>query len=220
MKRKERENIQEAWMEISYKYNFMYVRVPKTASRSIVDVIIEHNCDNKDVFQRIDDDPHSNFLYPYHKSAINMRKMYKDKWKDAFKFAFIRNPYERFISGYFYLQQNHHNDTELGKMSFNEIFDHACSTENYLVAAIKPQSEYVMNKKDVVMVDKLYPFEKLDLAWEDIKDITGLKGEKIGIINKTKHDHWSSYYTDAQLEQFREVFYKDFYLYEKAKESF
>jgi hypothetical protein len=87
---------------LSCRYKYVYIRSPKAASTSIVNVLGE--CDNKAT--RGHNSSSCMVLHFYWNStelnSDNLQKM----WKDYFVFGFVRNPWRRAYSLYKYLHSN------------------------------------------------------------------------------------------------------------------
>jgi hypothetical protein len=79
-------------MLISHKYKFLFVAVPKTATTSIQECLLEFgDCE---------------LVPPKHKYAKQAKaELAPEIWDEYFKFAFVRNPYDWMLSWYFYRQR-------------------------------------------------------------------------------------------------------------------
>lgn len=90
---------------ISHKYKFVFVHIPKTAGTTICSSwegsLLKHICRD------------DGFLGGTHKSAMQLQAMYPHEFKHYFKFCVIRNPYDRFVSKYFFKQLNPRDDFDL-----------------------------------------------------------------------------------------------------------
>jgi hypothetical protein len=91
-----------ALLHLSCRYKYVYIRSPKAASTSIVNVLGE--CNNKAT--RGHNSSSCMVLHFYWNSTEldtdNLQKM----WKDYFVFGFVRNPWRRAYSLYKYLHSN------------------------------------------------------------------------------------------------------------------
>lgn len=72
---------------ISHKYKFIFVRIPKTASSSIISVLEKYDPDYID-------GQHAEFGF--------YQTDFKKEWEDYFKFTFVRNPWSLRYSYYCY----------------------------------------------------------------------------------------------------------------------
>ena len=74
---------------ISHKHKFIFVHIPKTAGRSIEKYLLNFNSMRE--------------MQPHH-SVTDYIKRVKN-FNSMFKFSFVRNPYERLLSEYFYMKR-------------------------------------------------------------------------------------------------------------------
>lgn len=86
-------------MIISDKYKFIFVRIPKNASTSMFNALLE--LDPHAYVTTPDDPPYS------HETGQEARKIVdENQWDSYFKFAFLRDPKSRLISHYVYNSQS------------------------------------------------------------------------------------------------------------------
>jgi hypothetical protein len=85
-----------------HRYKYVYIRSPKSASTSIVNVLGE--CDNKRTRGYNSSSCMAlHFYWP--KSTLQMENL-QHMWKDYFVFGFVRNPWRRAYSLYKYIHSN------------------------------------------------------------------------------------------------------------------
>lgn len=156
--KKHRDEISTAGYE-----NCAFVKIPRTGTQSI----------NMILRQKMG-----------HRTAVEWRHRYKKKWEDAFKFTIVRHPFTRFVSAWHHcdhIRADYHGvDYGDSIIDINE-FVRQMIIPRPLRIVFKPQYLYVYDG-DELLVDKVYKFEQLDEAWEDIK-------EKVGIDKDTKLPH-------------------------------
>lgn len=115
------------------KYTF--IRIPRTASRSIA----------KTLFGKIEK----------HKTAKELKN------QKGWKFAIVRNPYDRFISAYY--QAGWDKDWDINEF----VKNHFEMLKDNHIALFRPQWEYLY-ENDQLLVDYIGRFEELDKSWKDI----------------------------------------------------
>jgi len=90
---------------ISHKYKFMFIHIPKTAGTTI--------CSNwegsllKDICKK------NGVLGGTHKSAMQLRTRFPKEFETYLKWTVVRNPYDRFVSKFFFKQLHPRQDFEL-----------------------------------------------------------------------------------------------------------
>jgi chondroitin 4-sulfotransferase 11 len=149
------------------------------------------------------------------------------KYKDYFKFAFVRNPYDRLVSCYtnkisgkseMFLKHNKKFKTEI---SFKEFVRVVSSIPNKkLDRHLKPQYLFLTDKKGNLIPDFIGKFENIN---EDFKKAC----KKAGIENppelpkknpsKRKKDY-KDYYDEETKKLVQERYRKDFELFGYSKE--
>ena len=94
----------------------------------------------------------------YHQTSIFLRDNYSKYWNEYFKFSVVRNPFDRFISAFFFRVDQWHNDSIQieREITENAIFDLMKDSKN---RAIMPQRHYICDEKGNVIVDKLLRYE-------------------------------------------------------------
>ena len=89
-------------MVISHKHKFLFVSVPKTATKSITDYL-NNFADIKG------DSNDKQSPYNYHATAMQLLTEFKKQnwnWEEYIKFTVVRNPCDKLVSNYFFKGHN------------------------------------------------------------------------------------------------------------------
>jgi hypothetical protein len=218
-------------MIVSHKHKFIFFKTNKTAGTSI-EIALSKFCGEDDIIPPLiaEDDAKrkelgypgpQNYIVPFAnydlkqwwrflgnpKRAVFRSHMYAHQakrflpskvWQDYYKFGFERNPWDRAVSLYYWIYK------EAPRPEFSDFLK---SKEIYRLRR-KGQGLYSIDGKTVV--DRLYKFENLNEAMEDIAEILNLpevpalphaKGQTRK--NKVSYRHM---YSDADIKLIGEIF--------------
>ena len=228
-------------MLISDKHRYIYIGIPKTGSmsaRRALGALEDRNLDDNKLY-----------LLPGHKHSINhatalqVRELNQDIWDSYFKFAVVRNPWDRVLSWYAglstekkggafdkWLFDDFFNRTA-GPMSAshyyeNDKFEKKTSREDlvdYWLDYLLPCAEWVTDESGNTIVDLIARFETLSQGWSRICEKIGIN-VKLPHANKSHHEHYSAYYTDEMSSLIANQFKRDIdmfgYTFERIAEPF
>jgi len=203
---------------------FIFLWMPKVAGMSI-STALKHNYGQ--TYLALENAPnrwHTQLrgvtFYHSHIPALVEAGQIPGPWVDkAFKFAFVRNPWDRMVSLYHWLQWDKKG------MSFNE-FIQGISLGNYNLPGTKNvRGLYQANR----LVDWLRPngiwypqwigrFENLTEDWKIIQKILGFMGS-LPKSNASKHTHYRDYYDLHTRELVAKRFEEDIDLFKYTFEA-
>tara|TARA_R100001086_G_scaffold203828_1_gene119802 strand:+ start:171 stop:785 length:615 start_codon:yes stop_codon:yes gene_type:complete len=201
-------------MYINNEKKFIFIHVPKTAGSSI-------HIFFKDVFNVAD---RSDPLPDIHHQSVGSILDKDPIYKDYFKFAVVRNPYDRFLSGYRDFSQNKHSS----RASHPYHIEDGCTFERFCLdfsdsvwskdIHFRPQHE-LLTVGDEVKVDKIIRFENLKDDLQEVFDLLGLpmhvfnNSPKHRYTNKTSN-HYAQLYSDRSKEAIASFFEKDLKIFD------
>lgn len=159
---------------------------------------------------------HKGILRYFMSSEIHNKAtgMTMEKWKTYKKFTFIRNPYDRFISGWKYLNKSKlHNYTEISDYLSNKN-----NLDNYsYFHTFVSQYENLLNLDNKIDIDYFGRFENLN---EDLCDILIKLGVKKIIhtdvisndlkFNSSGHEEYPNYYNVITINEINNLLQDDF----------
>lgn len=172
---------------INHKHKFIFVRVAKTASSSIITKLPEtfNTCKG----WKYD----CNHIPLWHLKKI----LNKSIFDTYFKFAFVRNPFERAVSIVKYVNQ------------FPAL---ACGLKEFYIKNFlnkqeraKYSSQYDFTKG----CDFVGKFENLQKDFNTVCDKIGIAREELPHENPTKHKHYTEYYDEETKQIVAEQYAKD-----------
>jgi len=151
-----------------------------------------------------------------HLSVLDIRPHVPQKILDSYyKFTFIRNPYDRFVSSCFFLfaAREAFAQNPVGFMK------KLLKQDKELPLMFRPQLSYIENPIDSnnSFMDFHGDFEYLQRDFDKVCTELKLPLQQLEILNTTKHDNWETYY-DEELKQLVQDRYRaDLKLYQSIQ---
>lgn len=182
-------------MIVSHSRKFIFVSNPKTGSTSIDFALAKFN--DEPLLNEIVEDG----LYTQrHMPAQILKETISDRvWKEYFKFSFVRNPWDWFISQHFYnLNKNGVTcdlNAKLEKQQVFETFDFMKSYRGKKNAESAYQYSFLCDDENKVLFDYIGHFEKLNDDFQAIQSI--IKTDvTLPHLNASRHRHYQYYFND------------------------
>lgn len=193
------------------KQKIIFVHIPKTAGNSIIKSlrkrkdfeVVSHNLRSLD--------------YKFLKDRVG------DYGDNKFIFTFVRNPWDRAVSAFFYLNGGGNGPgDEADQLKYLEQYkgDFRLFVKNAFLddqifnqIHFKPQYEWICDGNGKILADFVGKFKNFDQDLKKVKEMTGLKFNILPHINKSKHGYYKDYYDDETKEIIRRAYQKDIELF-------
>ncbi len=133
-----------------------------------------------------------------------------ETWSSYFKFGFVRNPFDRYVSTCFFLNRRNPGlaGNEAGFM--RQALGNTRFRQRVLV---RPQHHLLTDDNGTLMMDYVGRYETLQESFDEICRHIGLAPSKLTRKNASRHRSYECYY-DATLKQAVAGYYrKDFELF-------
>ena len=166
---------------ICHKHKCILIHIPKTAGVSI--------CNSLGITKGIQ--RHWN-------AKTTRRRIGFDKWNSYFTFTFVRNPWDREISSYFYRNEHYTSDDFKLHLIRKDIH---FKIPNYF--------PWFSNVKNQPIVNFIGRFENLQEDFNTVCDKIKIPHQELQHKNKTKHKHYTEYYDDETREIVAEKYAMD-----------
>ena len=169
----------------------------------------------------------SSKLYNY------VMEMTEDKWRDYTKFTIIRNPYDKFISAWKFINKCMKKRNSDAKLLTLDEYINKSKTELYDYCKFAYSHSHIttydhlLDVNDVLNIDYIGSLENLN---EDLCNILLKIGvdkikhrkelEKNTKYNATEHSAYVEYYDDAILEKVNMILQKDFDAFNQYKQVY
>ena len=195
---------------ISKKYKYIFFHLPKNAGVSISRTLISQEKSLqfkryisylfRKIFQTRD-----NFYFSleqrkfvFFKSHISCEDFFnifgEDIFADYYKFAVVRNPWDRMVSRYFYTKKI---TNKFNQMSFDDFLKYDFEKNLYTIN----QYNFCLDKNKKICLNKIIKFETL---YEDFNIVTSKIFQKQNMIkhlNKSEHKNYREYYNKDRRDK-------------------
>ena len=195
---------------INHEKKAIFIHIPKTAGSYLAEVLQKNYGFKNYYLQRPD---HKQFCFQnyidnsvkYHENKIhgtivyyktskylnNIMGMTEEKWNTYHKFCFVRNPFDRTVSGW-----NYCNNRSKYNIDFDKFINFDFDTNSFdYWHTFMSQYRHIINEKGKNFIDFIGYFENIE---EDLKVVLNKLNLKIThkpfIKNKSKHDNYLKYY--------------------------
>jgi hypothetical protein len=168
---------------VSHEFRFIFVHIQKTAGKSFLHALgLPLGAD--------------------HRFADVQRAAYGEEiWNTYFKFAIVRDPWDRLVSGYHYrLSGGSRSPDDLARAKlYPRSFRKFCANLDYFIGLpnehmFRPQYQWISDADGNSLMDFVGRFEHLQEDFGVICERIGLQGVELPHINKSKHrSYWSHY---------------------------
>jgi hypothetical protein len=186
---------------ISFQKRFLFVHIPKTGGNSIQSLLARYSED--EIVRRPGQDGVERFgvvnpkykLKKHSPLAEYRAALGEEEFSRLYKFASVRNPWDRVVSFYFTPGQG----KEWHRKAFKKAIGQALSAADYLR----------LNKSDVDPfgnVNRIIRFEQLNDDFPAVCADLGIPAEPLPRYNRSDREHYSKYYDDELRELVAERF--------------
>jgi hypothetical protein len=212
---------------VSHKHRFIFVAVPKTATQSIRAALRPYLGSGD--WEQADWGAGRRLPVPEiaaidhgHVAVTEMRPWLADEvWRDYFKFAFVRNPWDRFISCAFFKNRKRPfflaNPRRYAKLLLE-------SPRTMAGLFYRPQLAFLTDAENRLAVDQVGRFESLQDDFDSVCRRIGLPPTPLPHLNRSRHELPGRYYDDElrrKVEQFYEPDVRAFdYRFEGAVDDY
>jgi hypothetical protein len=214
---------------INHNKKAIFIHIPKNGGSYIADILKEYYNFKNYYIQRPDHntfcngkddsvDKHENKIHGtlmYYKTSAFINKimgMNESKWNTYFIFTFIRNPYDRIVSGWNYI-----NKFNIPFKSYINLGNYASSYNYWHV--FMSQTRHIIGNNGKIRVNYIGKFENLENELKIILNMIGFN--KIIHVpfykNKKSHDNYKKYYDEDITKKVNLLMYEDFTNFEYDK---
>lgn len=133
-----------------------------------------------------------------------------EEFDKLFKFTIVRNPYDRFLSAFLYLQRKRSIDKNTSFKKFTKSIFLEKGVKFDIHLRVQYRSAFFKNQQYVNFIGK---FENLKGDWKYIASKIDCSPD-LPHVNKTEHEHYSVYYDQETKEIVEKIYKKDIELFQ------
>jgi hypothetical protein len=197
---------------ISHKHKFIFFAIPKTATHTIREALRKHtgegDWEQQVLFgQQSLPIPELASIVHGHISVTQLRPhLPSETWDSYFKFGFVRNPFDRFISTCFFLNRKNPGFKRNATATMKRAITFERFKQRILV---RPYSELLTDDKEEIAVDFVGRFEDLQQSFDAVSERLHLPSTDLTTKNTSEHDAYTEYYDDELREKVAEFYARD-----------
>lgn len=204
-------------MIISHTHRYIFFAVPKTGTHSVRQALRAH-LGEQDLEQVLLFEG-KRFPFPEfadirhgHISTRQIRPVLGDDTFDAyFKFAFVRNPFDRFVSYCAFMSRG------------SDVFEREPRRYmKYVIRELKPldhllyrpQHELLTDAEGRLEVDFIGRNETMQASFDEVCRRIGIPAAALGRANASRHRPWQEYYDRELVDWVSELYHRDLELFD------
>jgi hypothetical protein len=202
-------------MIISALHRFIFVAIPKTGTHAVRRALREHmgpqDLEQVGLFvKREFPIPALARLQHGHLSLQQVRPYFPpEEFKAFFKFAFVRNPFDRFISYCAFMTRAH------GQFERNPqgVMRHFIATPPRQHVLFQPQHTFVTDEADALLSDDVGRVETMQQSYDEICRRIGIPTAALEKVNPSKRLDYRKYYDQELIDGVAKLYARDLQLF-------
>lgn len=189
-------------MIISHVHKFIFFAVPKTATHAVRQVLRQHLSAEDWEQQMLTGNqtlpiPEIAQIGHGHITVRDLKPHLKqDMWNGYLKFAFVRNPFDRFVSVCAFLNRDNPSFTKSPSLWMKEALQRPRFLQRVLV---REQFEQLCDDKLQLAIDSVCRYENLQQNLDAVLAKLSLPSSSLNVLNASEHGAYSEYY-DEELK--------------------
>jgi len=203
-------------MIISHQHRFVFAAIPKTGTHSVRQALRKH-LSEEDLEQV---GLFVNKRFPFeelaaikhgHISLQQIRPFLGDEaFGSYFKFAFVRNPFDRFISYCAFMTRADGAFLKNPQQVMRYILHDARPMQHVL---FQPQHTFVTGSDGALLADHVGRVEDMQGSFDAICERLGLPGATLEQVNSSSRGSYRDYYDDALIDDVARLYKRDLELF-------
>jgi hypothetical protein len=203
-------------MIISHQHRFIFAAVPKTGTHSVRHALREHL--GPDDLEQVRLFVEKQFPFPElaairhgHVSLSQVRPVLGNEVFGSYlKFAFVRNPFDRFVS-YCAFATSREGSFQRNPKEVMRHFLFRAPPTNHMV--FQPQNSFLVGDDGQLLTDMLGRVEEMQDSYDAICARIGIPTAPLGRANSSKHAEYRDYYDQELIDGVAKLYARDLELF-------
>jgi hypothetical protein len=202
-------------MIISTLHKFVFVAIPKTGTHAVRQALREHmgpqDMEQVGLFvQRSLPIPALAQIGHGHITLEQLRPHVKaEAWDSFFKFAFVRNPFDRFVSYCAFITREGDEFEDDPKAVMRDVL--ANPPLDHIL--FHPQHKFITDASGGVLADYVGRVEEMQESYDEISSRIGIPTARLEKVNATKRRNYREYFDDQLIEGVAKLYARDLELF-------
>ncbi|HEX8527547.1 sulfotransferase family 2 domain-containing protein [Allosphingosinicella sp.] len=203
-------------MIVSHKHRFIFVAVPKTGTHSVREALREHL--GPDDLEQVRLFVEKKFPFPElarighgHISFEQVRPFLgEEAFTSYFKFAFVRNPFDRFVS-YCAFATSREGSFARDPKGVMRHFLFKTPPHHHMV--FQPQHGFLVGKDGALLADQIGRVEEMQRSYDGICARIGIPSKALGRANSSRRGAYRDYYDQELIDGVARLYARDLELF-------
>ena len=203
-------------MIISSRHKFIFVAVPKTGTHSVRRALREQmgpdDLEQVGLFvQKQFPIPELARLQHGHLSLEQIRPYLRpQEWQTFFKFAFVRNPFDRFVSYCAFMSR----DGGEFEREPQEVMRRTLANPPLHHLLFQPQHLLLVDAAGALATDYLGRVETMQRSYDEICERIGIPTTELATVNASQRRGYREYYDQQLIDGVSKLYSRDFELFD------
>jgi hypothetical protein len=204
-------------MIVSHQHRFIFVAIPKTGTHSVRQALREQL--GPDDIEQVGLFVDKRFPYPElaqikhgHLSLQQVRPFIGEQaFVDYFKFAFVRNPFDRFVSYCAFMTRADDAFQRDPRAVMRHILFKLRPLDHIL---FQPQHVLLVDAGGALLTDAIGRVEEMQTSYDAICERIGIPGAALGQVNSSRRGDYRDYYDQALIDGVSALYRRDLELFD------